>query len=279
APAGFPDTWGNGQTRAADYAMDARVLGDRAAAAAGLAALPTVSLTLAPDDLFGVERGIYMNPSLEGVEWERPAILEMVGDGLSLEVPCGVRVQGGSSTLNWKSPKLSLRVLFKGEYGAPELRAPIFGGDGATASFDTLVLDAHLNYTWIHPEVAQRQRADYLRDRFASDLALALGSLAPRGRFVHLYLNGLYWGLYELHERPDEHFAAAYLGGAAAGYDVLKHTGATVVNGDDQAWRAMFDLARAGLADEARYAEIQTYLEVDDFINYMLVNLWAGNDD
>jgi hypothetical protein len=274
APAGFPLQWGNTETTAADYAMDPRVAADPAA----FGDLATVSIVMAPGDLFGVERGIYMNPEMEGIEWERPASIEVFGDDLSLEVAGGIRIQGGSSTLDWKVPKLSMRLSFRGQYDAPELEADLFGR-GATTRFDNLILDAHLNYTWIHPTIDQRTRADYLRDRFISDLQLALGSLAPRGRFVHLYLNGLYWGIYELHERPDEHFAADYLGGRDEDYDVLKHNGGDVVSGDAEAWNQMFALARAGLADEDNHAAFEELLDVDHFIAYMLVNLWGGNDD
>jgi CotH kinase protein/Chitobiase/beta-hexosaminidase C-terminal domain len=281
APAGFPAVWGNGATRPADYQMDARVLLDPVADAAALGALPTVSLLLAPDDLWGPEQGIYMNPAQDGVTWERPASIEIVGDGMSAQTGCGVRIQGGSSTQGWKAAKLSMRVSFKQAYGADELALPLFGGDGDgdAGRYDVLILDAHLNMTWSHPDQSQRIRADYIRDRFASDLQLAVGSHAPRGRFVHLYLNGLYWGLYELHERPDEHFAASYLGGDDDSYEVLKHTREDVVNGDAAAYDALFALARQGLADPARYAAIADQLDVADFIDYMLVNFYAGNED
>ena len=41
---------------------------------------------------------------------------------------------------------------------------------------------------------------------------------------MHLYLNGIYWGIYSVHERPDQHFTADYLGGEEEDWDVLKHT-------------------------------------------------------
>ncbi|HUS67210.1 MAG TPA: CotH kinase family protein [Kofleriaceae bacterium] len=279
APAGLPAVWGTSETYPADYEMDGSVLGDAAGAAAALGALPVVSLALAPDDLWGAEQGLYMNPENGGIEWERAASIEIFGgaEALSTQEDCGARIQGGSSQNDWKVPKLSMRVIFRETYGADELEASLFAGDAAR--FDTLVLDAHLNWTWVHPAADQRLRADYLRDRFTSDLQLAIGSQAPRGRFVHLFLGGLYWGLYELHERPDEHFAAAYLGGDDADYDVIKHGSTIVVNGDGTAWDAMFALARQGLDDDDRYAALAAQLDVPDFIDYMLVNFFAGNDD
>jgi hypothetical protein len=282
-PLGYPTQWKD-NPRGADYEMDPAVLVDtetRAAAAAALAALPTVAVVMNADDLWSPDRGIYMNPSLEGFDWERPASFEILfPDGTSRQIHCGIRVQGGSSVLGWKVDKLSLRLVFRDLYGKGEFVYPLFEGS-PVISFDTLVLDAHMNLTFVHPDHAQRIRSQYVRDLYTADLQRAAGSLSPRGRFVHLYLNGLYWGLYELHERPDEHFAAAHLGGVEEDYDVFRHEDTQAIYGDTVAWDTMLAILRrpAGLADAASYAEIQSYLDVADFIDYMLVNFFAGNED
>jgi hypothetical protein len=284
APDGFPARWGGDITTAADYAMDARVVDDPASGdlAAALRALPTVSIVLDRADLFDPARGIYANPSLEGADWERPASLELiephaaVAPAVAMQIDCGLRIQGGSSTQGWKAPKLSFRVAFRGAYGASRLRYPVFA-DSTVASFDTLILDAHLNLTWIHSDATQRELAQYARDPFVADLQNAAGSLAPHSRFVHLYLDGLYWGVYDLHERPDESFAADYLGGDEEEYDILKHSEANVIAGDGAAFAEMMALARAGLGDADRYAAIQAYLDVDDLIDYLLVQFYVGN--
>jgi hypothetical protein len=53
--------------------------------------------------------------------------------------------------------------------------------------------------------VNQRKRGTgCIRDQLVSDVMLRAGLSAPRGRLVLLFLNGLLWGLYDLHERPDE---------------------------------------------------------------------------
>ena len=49
------------------------------------------------------------------------------------------------------------------------------------------------------------------------------GGRRPHGKYVHLYLNGLYWGLYNVHERPDDSFADEYYGGDKDDYYVIKH--------------------------------------------------------
>ena len=280
-PPGFPAQWGNAVVTAADYAMDARVVNENPAEALrGLRAIPSLSVAIDVDDLFGKARGIYSNPNLEGIAWERPVSAELVyPDGRKgFQANCGIRIQGGSSTSPWKAYKLSLRLLFRGDYGPSKLVHPLFP-DSAVGRFDSLVLDAHLNLTWIHPDETQRTRSQYVRDAFACDLQNAFGSLAPHAIFAHLYLDGLYWGLYEIHERPDDSFAAEHLGGEKEEYDVFRHEYALLVDGERTAWTELFARARQGLATTERYLAIGDYLDVADLADYMLVHIYAGNDD
>lgn len=280
-PDGRPATWGTGADAVpADYEMDPGVVGaDAEAARTGLEAIPSISIVLEPEDLFGAADGIYMHPAESGDAWERAASAELLLPDVSpgFQIDCGIRIQGGSSTEDWKAAKLSLRLAFRSEYGPQRLVFPLF--DGPVASFDSLVLDAHLNFTWVHPDHAQRIRAEYLRDAFTSDLLRAVGAISPHGRFVHLYLGGLYWGLYEVHERPDASFAASYQGGDSSDYDVLRHDGTELVEGTADAWNEMMRLARADLSDPAALDALGAYLDLGAFADYMLVNFWAGNED
>ncbi len=279
-PAGFPATWG---PQAADYAMDGRIVNDPGHAQIvrdGMRSIPTLSIVTHVDDLFNASRGIYANPSLEGIAWERKTSAEVIyPDGTKgFQTDCGIRVQGGSSTIGWKAFKVSLRLLFKGDYGATKLNYAFFP-DSPVKSFDTLVLDAHLNLSFNHPSHDQRVRSQYVRDTFISDLQNSIGGTAPHDVFVHLYLNGLYWGLYDIHERPDAAFAASYFGGEKADYDALRHNSSNVVDGDTVAWNRLLGLARRDLTVAANYQALLAELDVDDLIDYMLPNLWGGNDD
>jgi spore coat protein CotH len=105
----------------------------------------------------------------------------------------------------------------------------------------------------------------------------AMGRPSARGCFVHLYLNGLYWGIYNLTERPDEHFAAAHLGGRAADYDARNAD--KVLNGDDLAWKQLFRLANQGVTNETQFEAIARLLDVPAFCDYMLLNFYGANAD
>jgi len=248
-----------------------------------LLSVPTLSLVMPWDDWFGSGgQGIYI--SGEGVPKACSAELILPDGSDGFQIDCSVQIQGGTSTSRWKCNKLSMRLKFKEEYGPGELDYDLFEGtifeEGAATSFDTLVLDARMNQTWIHGSSgSQRDMCQYTRDQYMSDLQTAVGGYAPRGKYVHVYLNGLYWGMYGVHERPDEHFNADYQGGFDEDYDVIKHSSGNIVNGSNANYLGMFSVANSGLSTPEKYAQIQQYVDVPDFINYMLTNFYAGNTD
>jgi CotH kinase protein/Lamin Tail Domain/Chitobiase/beta-hexosaminidase C-terminal domain/Fn3 associated len=213
---------------------------------------------------------------------------EFTGDGVVSIVGGGI---GGTSADRWKSDKLSMRVSF-----TEKLNHPVYGDDAAQ-KFNTLVLDAHLAWTWTHPTSSQQSAVKLITDAIASDYQnrMGKGKGAPHSRFVHLYLNGLYWGLYEMHERPDEHFAAEYYGGQNEDYDSIKHWATDtdsedsdhdgdpyndhITNGDDVDYNAMLALSRSDLTQSANYDALAAKLEIDILIDYLLVNFYLGNND
>ncbi len=288
APSGFPSSWvtqSGSVIVPADYAMDQRIINNSAystLARQAISSIPTLSVVMRTSDLFGQANGIYANPRGTGLLWERPASAEFIfNDGTdSAQIDAGYRIQGGSSREENKDHKHSQRLLFRGSYGAGKFEHSLFK-DSPVESFDSLVVDAGLNLVWTHrTDATQRRQAQYVRDQFMSDLQNAMGWPAFHGRFFHLYLNGLYWGLHGIHERPEEDFAASYFGGDEADWDIIKHTTAfELLSGDLTAWNAMRALANSGLANASQYQQIQQYLDVDSLIDYMILNIYGGNTD
>jgi hypothetical protein len=274
----FPKTWGTNVP--AHYGMitaNEENTAGRATVAAGLKSIPTLSIIANPTDLFSPETGIYTHPLERGGAWERAVSLEMFdADGrLAFQCGGGLRIHGSMSRQPKESPKHSFRLAFKKRYGSARLHFPVFGAGGAQ-EFDTLVLRAGNNDSWLTSDGEGRQHADYLRDEWMRRSMSAMNHPSARGRFVHLYLNGLYWGVYNLCEQP----GPALLAGdnaAAADFDVRK-AGKTEA-GDDVAWNKIMTLANAGVNDDRSYAEISRCLDLPEFADYMILNFYAGNTD
>ena len=280
---GFPDTWGFDQGRAvpADYAMDPEITQHpayRDALLPALRALPSVSLVMDPDDLFDARRGIYANPRETGSEWERPvsvAFLDPVAHQTFL-VEGGIRIQGGWNRRPEESPKHAFRLVFRKKYGPATWKAPLFPEAGAR-EFDELILRAGCNNTWLHWKGEERRRGDYLRDQWMRDSLAAMDHPSARGRFVHLYLDGLYWGVYNLTERPSAPFVAAHFGGSPADYDA--RNGNNLLQGDDTVWRELVTLVETAATHPDLLSEIEERLDFRAFSDFMLLNLYGANGD
>lgn len=295
--AGFPSSWGG---RAADYGMDPDVIGPNdlfggvyaATIQDNLKAIPSLSLTLDNADFFG-PNGIYSNITGEGIAWERPTSAELIyADGTEgFQIDAGLRIHGAASRS--LSKKNALRLLFKDDYGAGKLEYPLFGEEGVT-KFDTIVIRPHFNDGWGWDGAL----ADplYVRDQWFRDTQAAMGHASARGTLVHLYINGLYWGLYNPSERPDDSFAAETFGGEKEEYDVVNHNG--LADGSIDAYNTMIALAQAvsnaagTTAKNAAYQTLQgnlpsgldnpsqeDFLDVVNYIDYMIINHYGGNND
>lgn len=300
--AGFPSTWGS---FSADYGLDPDVIGqfdasgnpiggdlfggDYAAQIKdALKSLPTLSIVTETDGLFAAD-GIYTNATQHGVAWERPTSVEWITtDGSpEFQLDAGLRIQGGAFRSKGLSDKHSFRLLFKNIYGAGKLNFPLFG-EGAVDEYNTVVLRGGANdgYAW----GAARFTEQYLRDEFGRSLQRDMGSPSPHGNFAHLYINGVYWGLYNPVERPDNEFAASYISGDPDEWDAI-HVGETPT-GDSDAWNAMFaKTAQAGSSltaymelqgknlDGTQHATAAPLLDIQSYVDYIALNVWGGNWD
>jgi hypothetical protein len=281
--AGLPDSWGasDGKPLPAHYGMSAGPAGSAASTAAiieGLRSIPSLSIITEPENLFSPEKGIYVNPTERGAAWERPAAIELLcPDGsVGFRAGCGLRIHGGSSRRPEESPKHSFRLVFKARYGPRRLRFAFFG-PGGPDEFERLVLRAGNNDSWLHADGRSRRAACYLRDEWVRASLQAMGHACARGCFVQLYLNGLYWGLYNLCEEAGAGLAARPRGGGTPEFDARK--AAKLEAGDSAAWDRMMDLANGGLAEPARYEALCQCLDLPEFIDYLILNFYAGNSD
>ena len=300
-PEGYPEEWGNYTqiwgTAVADYEMDPEMTKDaklRPKIIEGLKQLPILSIVSDKDNFFSHENdeergGIYIftGPPVgdnTGHGWTRPASIELFGGPQKhdLSTTCGVRLHGGHGRLAEKNPKHSFRLVFKDEYGPKTLKYPLFGKD-EPSKFNQLVLRCHFGNAWQHWSEGNREKAQYTRDVWARRMQRHMGHTSVNALYVHLFLNGMYWGLYNIAERVDDQFGKDHLGGKKSDIDVVKveedggnHLEAS--EGTLDAWNQMVSVV-ADLPSDAPLEQLDTLLDVDNFIDYMLINQYAGNTD
>lgn len=284
APPGWPTTWYDPSQGSftADYGMDPEVVDDTAYhddLLAGLREIPTLSLVFDQEALFG-DTGIYVLSLERGDASEVPISAELIlPDGSTgFAVPCGLRLHGYGWRYHSSTLKHAFRLEFSGDYGPRKLEYPWFP-DSTAQKFDNIVLRAQGSRGF--QDFRDPEQADYIRDAFARDTARDMGKIDGHATFVHLYLNGLYWGLYNPVERPDASFAEEYFGGDDSDYDAINRRTSTneAINGDLDAYNELLALADTNLTNPANYAAIQQYLSIDDLIDYMLIHQYTVNQD
>lgn len=300
-PKGYPEEWGRYTqiwgTAKADYGMDPEMTTDPVLAPKiieGLKSLPVLSIVTDKDCLFSHENdeekgGIYIftGPPVgdaTGHGWTRPASVELIGGTMQhdLTVDCGLRLHGGHGRLAEKNPKHSFRLVFKSAYGPKALEYPVFGKD-EPQKFDQLVLRCHFGNSWQHWSEGNREKAQYTRDVWARRMQRKIGHTSVNALHVNLFLNGMYWGIYNIAERVNDQYGKDHLGGSKSDIDVVKieedggnHHEAS--EGTLDAWNQMVEAARQA-AKPASYEQLKSLLDIDNFIDYMLINQYAGNTD
>lgn len=292
SPAGYPTTLkgdgGNGSFPA-DYEMDTEITQNGSYSDLiddALLAVPTISIVTDKENLFDPGTGIYQNPQQRGSNWERPTSVEFIrpdGSVENIQVNAGLRIQGGHTRLPSKNPKHSFRLSFKDEFGPKSLDYDLFpDDDGATTKFDQLVLRGAGNQSWLHHNTFKgdnRGRAQYIRDQWAKDMQLAMSGIGTRSIYAHLYINGIYWGLYNPTERASAGFGESYLGGDKNDYNALNSGDAIDGANASSDYQQLISLANSGMSDPTKYAEMEALLDIDAFTDYMLIQQYGGNLD
>lgn len=257
--------------------------------------IPSISIVTDLKNLFDRNEGIYVNAQEHGEDWERPASVELINpDGSDeFQIDAGLRIRGGYSR-NDQFPKHAFRLFFRSEYGESKLDFPLFGEEG-TDSFDKIDLRCSQNYSWSRGYAAEAELCTFNRDVFSRDIQKQMDKPYTRSRYYHLYLNGLYWGLFQTQERSEARFAASYFGGDADDYDVVKRAdtgGIEATDGNLEAWQTIWDMCQTGFSGNENYYKIQgldengvrnsqlpVLVDIDNLIDYMNIIFYTGNFD
>lgn len=91
------------------------------------------------------------------------------------------------------------------------------------------------------------------------------------------YVNGKLRGVLNMREPNNDKYAYANFGYDDEELDAFENK--TFKNGNDEAYKRLCQLGAKVNSDPNAYDEIRTLLDIDEFINYMAVEFYIGNDD
>ena len=232
-----------------------------------LKAVPTISLV--------TPNAAFLNEGGGNIREEYQSSIEMIfPDGTpGFQENGGLSNYGGRYT-NFR--KKSFRIAFRPKFGVAKLRYPIFDGFEYShyppaEDFDVINLRSGSH--------DMSSRGAYMSNRFTDDSMLDMGNIAPHGRFVHLYLNGNYWGQYHLRERWSADMASSYFGGPEDDYEAVNandnfRNDENVYDGSGQFWSETKRL----LSRPNPFTNAADHIDIANIVDFML--LWvSGNSE
>ncbi|SDB81135.1 Leucine rich repeat-containing protein [Pelagirhabdus alkalitolerans] len=245
---------------------------------------PVISLNTDSDNLFDEEIGIYAEGNYEnrGREWEHPMAFELYEPNgvLGISQNLGVRIHGG---ITRNRDQKSLRFYARGSYDEddwmhyeffPSLQA--YGdSDEEIDAFKRILLRNSGND---HNDLS-------FRDAFMQSLVEDIGNFAPQAsRPAIAFINGEYWGIYNIRERQDEYYLESHYDGVNPDNVTILEEGSADFdkgNPDGQAhYHDMIEyIEQNGLEEDEHYQYIQTLMDVDNYMDYIISQVYLANSD
>jgi len=263
--------------------------------------VPVISLVSEPDNFFGYENGIYMmgkvyddwaktqgnisatntwsrpgNYTQGGKEWERPVHFDFFEtDGsFAYSAELGIRIAGAASRANFQK---SFRLYARGEYGVKNVKYPLLPGLTTKSAgkplekFDTFLLRTGAN------------DADFgkIRDPFVQESVKDRSFDTQGGRPCVVFLDGEYWGVYNLQQDYNDKYVENHYGVPADEVIIIQPSGVDDgVESDMTLWKNLIYYARDNnLSVQSNYSKISEMMDIDNFIEYFCANIYINNAD
>ena len=277
------------------------IVGDTQTTDAHDSTLPVCFLVTDPDNLFNVDYGIYVvgshyqgktaatewttpsndrklgaNYNQRGREWERPAHWTYTSSGgkeVLFESDLMIRIFGSFS--RYQRQRNFALIARKG-YGGSTLDYPFFS-NRPFDSYESLVLRCS----------AKDAVATKIRDCLMTGLLEDGGVDLCVQAYVQtaLYLNGQYWGVYNLREKVSRAYIAQHYSVTNKdSIDILRGNG-VLVSGDPKAvddYNALIDFCKSKNCDLSNYGDYEyvcSQMDVENFALYCAAEIIVGNND
>ena len=244
--------------------------------------LPVMSLCADSLDLFDYVRGIMVpgvhfdasdpdhtgNYYQSGREWERICNVEYYESGNhGINQQAGLRTHGLSTR---RFPQKGLKIYAREEYGKKRFKYKFFD-DTNIASFK------HLKIKPFESGWQSIGCQDHITGRIARQLNIDCLASRP----MVLFINGEYWGIYYLQEKPDERYLEDHYDADLNTVNIIEAwNGANVEYGANRAYMDLYNwIQDHDLSDDDNYQYVCANIDIDNFIDYIAFETFIANLD
>jgi len=242
-----------------------------------------ISLVTDSLNLFDHETGIYIpgqrfddmgfkwvplgNYHNRGKEWEREVFLTFLdGKGeLAFETSAGMRMRGYSSTV---LPQKSFNIYFRNKYGISSVDYPIFKNPKVDKYKRIIFRNSGGDFNSTH-----------FRDALLHEVMGVMNLEKQDFQPSVVYLNGEYWGIYNIREKYDKHYLKYKLGANEDSVDILGISGEIEV-GDNSDYLELLDFVEQNsLTSNKNYFHVSSEIDIDNFIDFQIAEIYFANYD
>ncbi len=227
--------------------------------------LPVVSIYGRSGDFFDASTGVWTNYQ---ADIEREAKIDFYeADGTrGVVFAAGIALHGSySRTEKQKSLELKVRSM----YGDSQVTYPFFP-DNPVQTFKRLVLRTS----------GQDWRFTKLRDAFMTEVIAdytAQDTMDHRACVV--YINGEYFGLYNLREKVDQYYMASHHGADPEQVDIIKGN-RIILNGDYDAYGELLRFVKNhDMRDADAYAHVLSQIDEHSLMDFVITQTFFNNLD
>ena len=242
--------------------------------------IAAIFLTTDPNSLFDPDTGIYMEgPNAEAKEphyganyWldkEIPVFVELIepyNNNPAFAKHAGLKIFGNWSRMKTKK---SVAITFREKYGDKRLYYTLFPDYPNLKMFKGFILRNNGNNFGV----------DYIRDRLAGSLSEGLDVDFQQGRFALVYYNSKYYGIHDLRERSNEYYFETHYGMNHKGVNVVEASNYAAAGNPDDFNSLLERLKENDLNIDSNYNYISSKIDIDNYINYTLVEMFTNNRD
>lgn len=222
--------------------------------------LPVMSVSLNPSSFNLVQANAW------NTELEVAGYAELYEDGKSFSIPCGFKLFGGSTR---GLSKKSFALKFKSKYGASSLNYQVFENRDYS-KYDTLVLRSG----------SQDNETAFIRDILGTSLVDGVTNLKVQAyKSVILYINGNYWGIYNIREKVDEDFIGNNYNVDGEKSNIVRIDYQVSAGTTDDYRDVVNYLNTHDMSDKNNYEYIKTKLNILSFADYWAAENWVSNND
>jgi hypothetical protein len=234
--------------------------------------LPVFSLIADPENLWGSQGIIDHRYN----DWEKLVHVEYFGENRNIEISqyAGIKIHAP----DYRAQQ-SFRLYARNSYGTEEFDYPFFT-DKEIESYKRIIIRNAGN-----DGLQLGGRNTHFRDIFTHTLYQERSdhNAMSSNRPVNVFLNGNYYGIYNLRERQDKYYIEDNFGDTNIDFlerDANATNTRRVVEGDWNHYNQMMDFIETyDLSIDSNYAYVKTQMDVDDYSEYYLFNIFVANSD